>query len=85
VTLVQARPWSVVLRVPTTAGACYGKAVAPALAHEVALTAALARWRPDCLPAVLAQPLGMVCRALTWRHVLTAVPGWLGEFLAAVA
>jgi hypothetical protein len=101
VTLVQARPWSVVLRVPTTAGACYGKAVAPALAHEVELTAALARWRPDCLPAVLAvdrergwllpaacalaQPLGMVCRALTWRHVLTAVPGWLGEFLAAVA
>ncbi|MGN6758049.1 MAG: phosphotransferase [Thermomicrobiales bacterium] len=54
VTLVQARPWSAVLRMPTSSGDCYGKAVAPALAHEVALTAALAVWRSADVPQVLA-------------------------------
>lgn len=49
-----ARPWSTVLRVPTTDGTLYFKAVMPALGHEPALTAALYRWRPDCIPAVLA-------------------------------
>ncbi|HEX6290142.1 MAG TPA: hypothetical protein VFZ66_13190 [Herpetosiphonaceae bacterium] len=43
------RPWSTVLRVPTSAGDLYGKAVMPALSHEAALTGALARWRPDCM------------------------------------
>lgn len=47
-------PWSTVLRVPTLDGDLYFKATAPALAHEPALTQALARWRPDCLPRVLA-------------------------------
>jgi Phosphotransferase enzyme family len=48
------RPWSTVLRVPTGAGLLYFKAVAPVLGHAPGLTAALARWRPDCMPEVLA-------------------------------
>ena len=48
------RPWSTVLRVPTGAGLLYFKAAAAVLGHEPALTAALARWRPDCMPEVLA-------------------------------
>ncbi|HLE27727.1 MAG TPA: phosphotransferase [Anaerolineales bacterium] len=48
------RPWSTVLRAPTTEGDIYFKAAMPALAHEPGLTQALARWRPDCLPEVLA-------------------------------
>ncbi len=48
------RPWSTVLRVPSSDGLLYFKASAPVLGHEPALTAALARWRPDCLPEVLA-------------------------------
>ncbi|HYN88730.1 MAG TPA: phosphotransferase, partial [Ardenticatenaceae bacterium] len=38
-------------------GDIYFKATAPALAHELALTEALARWRPDCIPEVLALDL----------------------------
>ncbi|HYF63086.1 MAG TPA: hypothetical protein VD886_09765 [Herpetosiphonaceae bacterium] len=48
------RPWSTVLRAPTTAGDAYFKAVAPLLAHEVALTAALAGWVPAATLAPLA-------------------------------
>ena len=48
------RPWSTVLRVPTNEGAVFFKASAPVCAHEPAATLALARWRPDCLPRVLA-------------------------------
>ena len=48
------RPWSTVLRVPTRDGDLYFKALPPALAHEVAITHALARWRPYCMPRVLA-------------------------------
>ena len=51
------RPWSTVLRVPTTKGALYFKATAPMLSHEPVLTMALARWRPDCIPRVLATDL----------------------------
>ncbi len=46
---VHHRAWSTVWRVPTTGGAAYFKLCSPALAHEPALTAALARWRPDCI------------------------------------
>jgi hypothetical protein len=48
------RPWSTVLRVPTTLGLVYFKATAPVLSHEPAVTVALARWRPDCMPDMLA-------------------------------
>jgi Phosphotransferase enzyme family len=48
------RPWSTVLRVPTSADVLYFKASAPMLAHEPALTQALSRWRPDCMPELLA-------------------------------
>jgi hypothetical protein len=48
------RPWSTVLRVPTSAGDHYFKATSPALAHEPALTQWLAGQRPDCIAPVLA-------------------------------
>jgi hypothetical protein len=48
------RPWSTILRVPTHEGAVYFKACAGVLAHEVAVTQALAQWKPDCMPSVLA-------------------------------
>ena len=47
-------PWSTVLRVPTTVGDLYFKAVAPHLRHEVALTEALTRLAPDCVLPLLA-------------------------------
>jgi hypothetical protein len=48
------RAWSAMLLVPTVEGAAYFKASAPALAHEVGLTEALARWRPDCTVGLIA-------------------------------
>ncbi len=48
------RPWSTVWRVPTARGDVYFKACAPGLSHEAAVTAALARWRPELLPPLLA-------------------------------
>ena len=42
-----------VLRVPTNNGDFYFKACTPVLSHEAAVTQALYRWRPDCIPAVL--------------------------------
>ncbi|HEU5103362.1 MAG TPA: phosphotransferase [Roseiflexaceae bacterium] len=48
------RPWSTVLRVPTSVGDLYFKATSPLLAHEPALTHWLARRRPDCVAGVLA-------------------------------
>jgi hypothetical protein len=43
--------------VPTTSGAVYFKAPSPSLKFEAALIQALARWRPDCTPSVLAVDL----------------------------
>jgi hypothetical protein len=48
---------STVLRVPSTAGDIYFKACGPGFAHEPALTDSLWRWRPDCMPPVLAVDL----------------------------
>jgi hypothetical protein len=48
------RPWSTVLRVPTSAGDHFFKATSPLLAHEPALTQWLAEQRPDCIAPVLA-------------------------------
>ena len=45
---------SAVLRVASTAGDIYFKAAGPANAHEPALSDLLWRWRPDCMPEVLA-------------------------------
>jgi hypothetical protein len=47
------RPWSTVVRIPTSRGDVYFKAAAPALAHEAGLTEELSNWRPDCMPEVL--------------------------------
>lgn len=48
------RPWSTVLTAPTGRGRFFFKATLPALGFEPRLTRALAGWRPDCMPQVLA-------------------------------
>ena len=48
------RHWSTVLRVPTSIGDIYFKAVVPELAYESALTQTLSHWYPHCMPQVLA-------------------------------
>jgi hypothetical protein len=49
------RPWSTVLRIPTTAGDVWFKACMPAVAYEVGVLPVLAALRPDCLPRLLAR------------------------------
>ncbi len=49
-----ARPWSIVIRVPSSSGSLYFKAVSPELHHEIALSAALQQWHPECTLAVIA-------------------------------
>lgn len=69
------RPWSTVLRVPTSQGDVYFKAPAPVLVHEAALTQALSQWRPDCILSPLADrgrrssPPTLPCR-WTWCHTV---------------
>ncbi len=48
------RPWSVVIRVPTNAGACYFKAAGPLSVFETGLTQTLFRRRPGCMPELMA-------------------------------
>jgi hypothetical protein len=47
-------PWSTVLRLPTSEGIVYCKATLTGFQHEPRLTAALACWRPNLMPDVLA-------------------------------
>lgn len=47
-------PWSTVLRVPTGQGTVYFKAVSPVDPYEPAVLQSLGRWRPDCVPELLA-------------------------------
>ncbi len=54
VEVVLSRAWSAVARVPTRDGEAWFKEDPPSLAFEPALTAALARRRPDLLPEVIA-------------------------------
>ena len=51
---VHARAWSTVLRVSTTEGMLYFKAVAPGFTHEPGLTQYLSAHWPECVPHVLA-------------------------------
>lgn len=51
---VHARAWSTVLRVPTSGGLLYFKAVAAGFAHEPPLTQFLSAHWPACIPHVLA-------------------------------
>jgi hypothetical protein len=51
------RPWSTLLRVPSSDGTLWFKASMPELAHEPAIVSILARRRPDCVPALLAVEL----------------------------
>jgi hypothetical protein len=53
----QIRPWSTVLRVPTTGGDVWFKANIPLLAYEAAVVDLLAARRPDCVPGLLATDL----------------------------
>jgi hypothetical protein len=46
-------PWSAVVRIQTDRGALMAKTVFPALAHEVPVTVALARWAPDFVARVV--------------------------------
>ncbi|NJR31383.1 hypothetical protein HC762_01220 [bacterium] len=48
------RHWSTILRVPTSAGDIYFKAVISDLAYEAALTQTLSDRYPDCVPQILA-------------------------------
>jgi hypothetical protein len=48
------QPWSTVLRAPTDEGLVYCKACMAGFEDETRLTAALAEWRPDLMPDVLA-------------------------------
>jgi hypothetical protein len=50
---VRVRPWSVVARLATSAGALYVKAAGPAGAHEPALLKFLSSLWPQCMPVVL--------------------------------
>lgn len=50
--------WSTVLHVPTDQGKLYFKATAPETIYEAALTQALARWFPDCMPEFVAVDAG---------------------------
>jgi hypothetical protein len=52
------RWWSTVLRIPTTEGDVYFKAVAEGFAFEPALTARLAELRPDRLPELVSVDTG---------------------------
>lgn len=51
------RPWSNVIRVPADIGNVYFKATSPAIRHEVAITAALNQWQPECTLPVLAMDI----------------------------
>lgn len=51
--IIHQRPWSAFARLPTDHGPVYFKAPAPTFAYEAPLTAALARWRPDCTVPLL--------------------------------
>ena len=48
------RPWSTVLRMPTTGGDVWFKANIPLLAYEAAVVAVLSARRPDFVPGLLA-------------------------------
>ncbi|MFN2275459.1 MAG: phosphotransferase [Anaerolineales bacterium] len=52
--LVQQRPWSTVLRVPTDDGLLYLKSCGPRSRYEAGLTSLLSRLHPDCSPETLA-------------------------------
>lgn len=47
------RPWSTVIRVPTTDGDLWFKANVPVLAYEAGVLEVLARTRPDAVPALV--------------------------------
>lgn len=47
------RPWSTVLRVPSSEGAMYFKATSPVDPYEPVLLQSLARWRPHLVPELL--------------------------------
>ena len=48
------RPWSTVMRVPTSGGDLWFKANIPALAYEAGVVGVLARTRPDLVPELAA-------------------------------
>ncbi len=53
-----ARPWSILIRIPSSSGNIYFKAVSPESRHEVALMVKLHQWHPECTLPVIASHLG---------------------------
>lgn len=51
--ILHQRPWSTFARVNTETGIVYFKAPAPVFKFEAPVTAALAKWRPDCTVPLL--------------------------------
>jgi hypothetical protein len=51
------RPWSTVLRIPTSGGDVWFKANGPTETHEAAVVSVLSARRPDCVPELLAADL----------------------------
>jgi Phosphotransferase enzyme family len=51
------RPWSTVLRLPSTDGVLWFKANHPSLAHEAGVVSIIARRRPDLVPELVAADL----------------------------
>jgi hypothetical protein len=80
------RPWSTVLRVPTSAGNVWFKANHPELAHEARVVSLIARRRPDLVPQLLAADLerGWMLMADGGERLrdVTAREGHLGRWLS---
>jgi Phosphotransferase enzyme family len=53
------RPWATALRVPTSGGTVWFKAMIPVLAHEAAVVDVISRRRPDLVPELLAADLDL--------------------------
>ena len=58
---VHDRPWSHVVRIRADSGVLFAKQMFAALAHEVPVTVALARWTPDFVARVVASDASRRC------------------------
>src|SRR6266550_1951524 len=72
------RPWSTVLRLPSSAGDLWFKANHPSLAHEAGVVALISRHRPGLVPELLAADLE---RGQSLEH-LPRVREWSAQLAA---
>ncbi|MBZ0295341.1 MAG: phosphotransferase [Anaerolineae bacterium] len=78
---IHARPWSMILRIPTQEGNLFFKATAGFAAHEIVLTACLSTITPDAAPQLVAvhpQHPWMIMRdgGQRLREILQTHPDW---------